>query len=104
MTSLSSNEFIAVNGYYCEDYYWDSALTEKGGVYLDQYNGHEDVIRNYHYHITLTMDDEGNINPAFPYILGARFAGQLEDNAVATCSGTSTGPGNNTGSIDGPKI
>lgn len=42
VTSLSNNEFVAENGYYYEDYYWDSALTEAGGVYLEQYNGHTD--------------------------------------------------------------
>jgi len=93
VTSLSNNEFVAENGYYYEDYYWDSTLTEAGGAYLDQYNGHTDSERGYHYHITLTMDDEGTISPAFPYIIGTRYAGELEDNAMATCSTSSSGPG-----------
>ncbi|MEP4892327.1 MAG: YHYH protein [Aliiglaciecola sp.] len=95
--SLSSNEFIAKNGFYYEDYYWDSSLTDAGGVYLDQYNGHYDSERGYHYHITLTMDEDNNISPAFPYIIGTRYAGQLEDNAMASCStgdqGQGPGPG-----------
>ncbi|MFT2092187.1 PKD domain-containing protein [Paraglaciecola sp. 2405UD69-4] len=84
--SLSSNEFVTVNGFYFEDYYWDSTLTEQGGVYLDQHNGHTDEERGYHYHITITIDDDDNIKAAFPYIIGPRYAGQLDDNTVASCS------------------
>lgn len=91
--SLSGNEFVAKNGFYYEDYYWDSTLTDLGGVYLDQYNGHTDSERGYHYHITMTIDDDGNISPAFPYIIGTRYAGQLEDNAMASCSSNVSGPG-----------
>lgn len=92
VTSLSGNEFVAENGFYYEDYYWDASLTALGGEYLDQYNAHSDEQRGYHYHITIVMDDEGNISPAFPYIIGTRFAGQLEDNAVARCSTGQMGP------------
>ncbi|MDP2547825.1 YHYH protein [Oceanobacter sp. 4_MG-2023] len=90
VTSLSDNEFVAVNGFYFEDYYWDSSLTDQGGEYLDQHNGHTDDEHGYHYHITITMDDEGTIKAAFPYILGPQYAGELHDNAVASCTSSST--------------
>lgn len=90
--TLSKNELTAENGYYYEDYYWASELTAQGGAYLDQFNGHTDSTRGYHYHITITEVD-GSYAPAFPYIIGSRFAGQLQDNAVASCS---------TGSVMGP--
>jgi hypothetical protein len=83
--TLSKNDIVATNGYYYEDYYWDSALTALGGEYLDQYNAHTDSERGYHYHITLSDDGDGTYSPAFPYIIGLRFAGELEDNAVASC-------------------
>tara|TARA_R110000744_G_scaffold30884_2_gene72973 strand:+ start:1656 stop:3242 length:1587 start_codon:yes stop_codon:yes gene_type:complete len=92
VTTLSGNELVADNGYYYEDYFWNSTLTEQGGVYLDQYNGHTDSIRGYHYHITITQEN-GSYIPAFPYIIGTRFAGQLQDNSVASCStGATMGP------------
>ena len=89
--TLSGNELVAYNGFYYEDYYWDSALTEQGGNYLDQYNAHYDEVRGYHYHITVVAVD-GKLTPSFPYIVGTRFAGQLDDNAVTSCS-TGAGPG-----------
>jgi hypothetical protein len=90
--TLSGNELVASNGYYYEDYYWNSELTALGGVYLDKYNGHTDSTRGYHYHITITAEDD-SYAPAFPYIIGTRFAGELQDYAVASCStGTQSGP------------
>ncbi|WP_339771638.1 YHYH protein [uncultured Paraglaciecola sp.] len=90
--TLSGNELVASNGYYYEDYYWNSDLTAQGGAYLDQYNGHTDATRGYHYHITISEID-GAYAPAFPYIIGTRFAGELQDNSVASCStGTVMGP------------
>lgn len=95
VSTLSGNTLVASNGYYYEDYYWNSALTDQGGAHLDKYNGHTDSERGYHYHITLTKDG-GTLTPAFPYIVGLRFAGQLADNAVASCAsddgGTGMGP------------
>ncbi|MBO1255660.1 YHYH protein [Alteromonas sp. 5E99-2] len=85
VTTLSQNELVAVNGYYYDDYYWNSDLTDLGGEYLDQYNAHSDDERGYHYHITLSDDGDGTYSPAFPYVIGLRFAGELEDNAVASC-------------------
>ena len=92
VSTLSGNTLVASNGYYYEDYYWNSALTDQGGAHLDQYNGHTDSERGYHYHITLTEND-GTLTPAFPYIVGLRFAGQLADNAVASCASDDAGMG-----------
>ena len=86
VSTLSGNELTATNGYYYDDYYWNSELTALGGEYLDQYNAHSDEERGYHYHITLSDDGDGTYSPAFPYMIGLRFAGELEDNAVASCS------------------
>jgi hypothetical protein len=85
VTTLSGNELQAYNGYYYEDYYWESTLTDQGGAYLDQYNGHTDDTRGYHYHATIAQNGD-SFAASFPYIIGTRFAGQLEDNAVASCS------------------
>ena len=90
--TLSGNELVAENGYFREDYYWEPSLTAQGGVYLDQYNGHEDAERGYHYHITVMREGESLV-PAFPYIIGDRFAGELQDNSAARCStGNAGGP------------
>lgn len=85
VSTLSGNELTATNGYYYDDYYWNSELTALGGEYLDQYNAHSDDEHGYHYHITLTDDGDSTYSPAFPYMIGLRFAGELEDNAVASC-------------------
>lgn len=90
VSTLSGNILIAYNGYYYEDHYWNSDLTDLGGQYLDKYNGHSDATRGYHYHITLT-EDGGAFTPAFPYLIGLRFAGQLEDNAVTSCASDEQG-------------
>ncbi|PKG93231.1 YHYH protein [Paraglaciecola sp. MB-3u-78] len=90
VSTLSGNELTATNGYYYDDYYWDSELTALGGEYLDQYNAHSDDDRGYHYHITLSDDGDGTYSPAFPYVIGLRFAGELEDNAVASCDSGDT--------------
>jgi hypothetical protein len=90
VSTLSGNELTATNGYYYDDYYWNSDLTDLGGQYLDQYNAHTDEERGYHYHITLSDDGDGTYSPAFPYVIGLRFAGELEDNAVASCDSGDT--------------
>ncbi|TYK66620.1 YHYH protein [Colwellia echini] len=90
VSTLSGNSLVTTNGYYYEDYYWDSTLTAQGGVYLDQYNGHTDTKRGYHYHITLSKKSDDSLVAAFPYIIGTRFAGELEDNALASCSSGNT--------------
>lgn len=90
--TLSGNQLTAYNGYYYEDHYWDSSLTALGGAYLDQYNAHTDDTRGYHYHVTI-VEDGDSYAAAFPYIIGTRYAGELEDNAVASCSTGNTGMG-----------
>ncbi|WP_444892757.1 YHYH protein [Microbulbifer sp. TRSA001] len=86
-TSLSGNEFTTTAGFFYEDYYWDEDLTNEGGVYLDQHNGHTDDERGYHYHLTVTVDDDGELVPAFPYTFGPRFYGKLDDQTIISeCS------------------
>lgn len=92
VTSLSQNVFIAENGFYQEDYYWDSSLTALGGEYLDQYNAHEDSERGYHYHITIAFDENGDLVPAFPYIIGPRYAGVPDELALGSCDSGMAGP------------
>ncbi len=91
-TSLSRNDFDTPSGFFFEDWYWDQSLSQRGGAYLDQYNGHSDATRGYHYHVTIKIV-EGAIIPAFPYSVGPRFAGELQDNANANCSTGIGGPG-----------
>lgn len=91
VTTLSGNQLTAFNGYYKEDYYWNSSLTEEGGAYLDQYNGHSHDDLGYHYHVTATQVD-GKLSPSFPYTIGDKFAGELADNSLATCGGGAGGP------------
>ncbi|WP_046006344.1 YHYH protein [Pseudoalteromonas rubra] len=88
--TLSRNELVAENGYFKEDFYWNSALSAQGGNYLDQYNGHYDEARGYHYHVT-ARNDNGKLTPTFPYTIGDRFAGELQSNALTSCGGR--GPG-----------
>lgn len=94
VTTLSGNSLVATNGFYKEDYYWDSSLTAKGGAYLDQYNGHTDAQRGYHYHVTVT-EENGKLTPAFPFTVGVSFAGELESNAISSCGGGGGGGGGN---------
>jgi len=89
--SLSGNTFTASAGFFYEDFYWNSNLTNLGGVYLDQYNGHTDETLGYHYHVTITVDDRGVQTPSFPYTIGPRFYGQLQDNSIITSVGTPLG-------------
>lgn len=77
-------------GYYYEDYYYAGA--DAVGPQLDQFNGHDnDDGRGYHYHITLTKDDQGDLQPAFPYTIGPRFYGELPANALSNCGGATGG-------------
>ncbi|WP_249331929.1 hypothetical protein [Pseudoalteromonas rubra] len=86
VSTLSNNELVAENGYFKEDFYWNTALTVQGGNYLDQYNGHSDAERGYHYHVT-AREENGKLIPAFPYTVGDRFAGELQSNALTSCGG-----------------
>ena len=91
VTTLSGNELRTYNGYFYEDYYWENILTDQGGAYLDQYNGHTDDTRDYHYRATMAQNGN-SFAASFPYIIGTRFAGQLADNTVASCSTDEGGP------------
>jgi hypothetical protein len=95
-SSLSQNLFDTPTGFFFEDWYWDENLTAQGGAYLDQYNGHEDPERGYHYHVTIELDSDDTATPAFPYSVGPRYAGALQSNADANCS-TGTGGGGGGG-------
>ncbi|MCO1333254.1 YHYH protein [Microbulbifer sp. OS29] len=90
-TSLSGNEFETTSGFFYEDYYWDEALTSQGGAYLDQYNGHSDDDRGYHYHLTVTVDSGGQLTPAFPFTFGPRFFGKLDDQTIVSQCSTTIG-------------
>ncbi|WP_444959310.1 YHYH protein [Microbulbifer sp. ZKSA002] len=90
-TSASGNEFETAAGFFYEDYYWDEELTAQGGVYLDQYNGHSDDERGYHYHLTVTVDSDGQLIPAFPFTFGPRFYGKLDDQTVVSRCSTTVG-------------
>ncbi|MCG8609909.1 MAG: DUF4214 domain-containing protein [Pseudomonadales bacterium] len=95
--SLSGNDFATVAGFFFEDYYFDSACTSQGEAYLDQYNGHDHDGLGYHYHLTVAGPDD--LTPAFPFTFGPRYRGQLQDNAIASCSTGQPGgtPGGNGG-------
>jgi len=87
-TSMSGNVFAATAGFFYEDYYWDSALSEVGEPYLDKYNGHDHGDYGYHYHLTLEADAS---TPAFPYTVGLQFYGEIQDNAITSCGGLTNG-------------
>lgn len=101
VTTLSDNTIAADDGYYYEDYYY--AKEEVTGAVLDEHNGHDTGDgKGYHYHITLTEDDEGSLSPSFPYQMGPRFKGELPDNSFASCdtetdTDTDLGPGSEGG-------
>lgn len=75
VTSLSSNTFTAVSGFYYEDYYYDSACGSSGGQYLNEYNGHDHDDLGFHYHFTIDTSS----NPVFPYSMGVKFYGCITD-------------------------
>ena len=88
VTTLSDNVIAADDGYYYEDYYY--ADEEVVGAVLDEHNGHDTGDgKGYHYHITLTEDDDGTLSPSFPYQMGPRFKGDLPDNSFASCDSSS---------------
>lgn len=101
VSTLSGNTLQAYSGYYQQDYYWDPSLTEQGGAYLDQYNAHNHDGLGYHYHITVT-DEQGTLTPSYPFMIGDRFAGDLQDNSVSSCSTGTGGGGGGGGGPGGP--
>ncbi|WP_143729343.1 YHYH protein [Microbulbifer sp. GL-2] len=92
-TSLSGNTFITSSGFFYEDYYWNPDLTAQGGAYLDQYNGHSDSERGYHYHLTVSLNDDAQLTPTFPYTFGPRFFGKLDDQTVVNVCSDEVGGG-----------
>ncbi|MEI8625269.1 YHYH protein [Pseudoalteromonas sp. B137] len=92
VTTLSGNTLNADDGYYFEDYYY--AQKTVTGAQLDEHNGHDtNDGKGYHYHITLTLDSDGKLQPSFPYQIGPRFKGQLADNSIGRCdTGETMGP------------
>ncbi|MCL1125682.1 YHYH protein [Shewanella surugensis] len=65
-------------GAYYQDMYWDETLANQGEQYLDVHNGHDHDQLGYHYHITVTRDEEDELTPAFPYIIGPTFYGECQ--------------------------
>ncbi|GAB2880773.1 YHYH protein [Microbulbifer echini] len=90
-TSLSGNEFDTTSGFFYEDYFWDASLTAQGGAYLDQYNGHTDSERGYHYHLTVTLSEDAQLVPAFPFTFGPRFYGKLDEQTIVNRCSTTVG-------------
>ncbi|MEE2732454.1 MAG: YHYH protein [Pseudomonadota bacterium] len=84
VVSNSGNEFVAASGYYYEDYYFDASLTALGNEYLDEHNGHSHDNLGYHYHTTV-VDNNGNLEPVFPYNIGPTFYGDTPGGSVYTC-------------------
>lgn len=86
VTTLSGNTLVASNGYYLEDYYY--AGVEVSGAQLDEHNGHDtNDGKGYHYHITLTEDENNKLIPSFPYQIGPSFKGEIPSNSIAQCDG-----------------
>ncbi len=98
VVSQSGNSYTAVSGSYWEDFYYDSDCGDSGGVYLNQYNGHDHDDLGFHYH--LTVDSDGL--PQFPFGIGPQFYGVLsaghedyccttvENAGTGTCSGSAS--------------
>jgi len=91
--SLSGNPIPAVSGLYFQDWYNDSELTALGDGYLDEHNGHDHDGIGYHYHLTITDNGDNTVSPAFPFTFGPTYKGILDNNALASCGTTDTGPG-----------
>lgn len=84
VTTLSGNTLSADDGYFFEDYYY--AGLSVVGAQLDQHNGHDTHDgKGYHYHITLSVADDGKLKPAFPYTIGPNFKGELASNSISEC-------------------
>lgn len=84
VTSNSGNSFVAESGYYFEDYYYDASLTAQGNEYLDEHNGHSHDDLGYHYHTTV-VDNNGSLEPVFPYNIGPTFYGDTPGGSIYTC-------------------
>jgi hypothetical protein len=92
VTSLSGNVFTTTSGYYLQDYYYDATCTTQDIEFLDEHNGHTHDDLGYHYHVSVEKAADGSLKDVFPFYVGPRYAGKLQDNAIATCN-TGAGPG-----------
>jgi len=92
VTSQSGNAFVADSGFYFEDYYHSAELAAAGVDYLDEHNGHQHDDLPYHYHLTVELNEQQQQIPAFPFIIGPRFKGQLRSNAITQCNTGSQQP------------
>ena len=91
VSTLSGNSIPATDGYYLEDYYYAQAPVT--GAVLDEHNGHDtNDGKGYHYHLTVVENDEV-LSPAFPFMMGPRFKGEVPENSVGSCdTGNGGGP------------
>ncbi len=92
VTSMSGNKFPATSGFFLQDHYYDPTCTAQGIQYLDKHNGHDHDGLGYHYHITVKKANDGALLDVFPFYIGPRFAGKLQDSAITTCSTGAGGP------------
>ena len=85
LSTESGNVIRATSGIFLEDYYYDSTCTEQGHEYLDEFNGHFDEVRGYHYHVTIERSEDGTITPIFPFTVGPTYRGAIYDNSNQIC-------------------
>jgi len=78
----SSNQIVASSGVYVQDFYYDPDCTTQGSEYLDEFNGHSDGERGFHYHVTV---EDTSLRGDFPFDIGPNFYGRLHDNALTGC-------------------
>ncbi|MDP6964818.1 MAG: YHYH protein [Acidimicrobiales bacterium] len=83
VTSLSGNNFVALSGFYMEDWYYESSLNDNSLQSLDEHNGHFGELPGYtdplyHYHVTRERNDDGSFFEVFPYYIGPTFYGEIK--------------------------
>ena len=83
VTSMSGNNFVALSGFYMEDWYYESSLNDSSLQSLDEHNGHFGELPGYtdplyHYHITRERNDDGSFFEVFPYYIGPTFYGEIK--------------------------
>jgi hypothetical protein len=72
--SSSRNVFTTSNGVYYQDYFYNETCGNQGGVYLNEFNGHNHDNYGFHYHFTI----DTNGSPVFPYIMGPKYYGCIQ--------------------------
>ena len=83
VTSMSGNNFVALSGFYMEDWYYESSLNDNSLQSLDEHNGHFGELPGYtdslyHYHVTRERNDDGSFFEVFPYYIGPTFYGEIK--------------------------